>query len=301
MSGGGHGPGDEEEGPPQFHEEHRSHEEPWLVSYADLMTLLFGFFVLMYSFAAAKNEEKRDVVAIRKELSQFFGKGYVNPLDGVAQKLQEELAKSTIGQKIGKNMTILVSPEGLEVTFSSTVLFQLGQPTLEPEARNLIQNFVDIIKESKGSYAIRVEGYTDDIPIATEKFPSNWELSAARAATVVRIFEASKFDPNLLTAVGFGATRAKLPNRDEKGVPIEDNRAKNRRVVIYITQNLEAENKAPPPPAEEGHGGEHGEAESPAHGEAAPTPAPPEPAHGEAAPTPAPPEAPAEAPSGHGG
>ena len=258
MAGGGHDHDDDDRGPPPFHEEHRSHEEPWLVSYADMMTLLFGFFVLLYSFAAAKNEEKRDVVAIRKELSQFFGKGYVNPLDGVAQKLQEALAASTIGQKIGKNMTIQVSPEGLEVTFSSTVLFQLGQPVLEAEAGTLIQNFVDIIKETKGSYAIRVEGYTDDIPIATDKFPSNWELSAARAATVVRIFEAKGFDPNLLTAVGFGSTRAKLPNRDDKGIPIEDNRAKNRRVVIYITQNLETENKTPPADAEaspSGHGG----------------------------------------------
>jgi chemotaxis protein MotB len=234
---------DDDDAPRKKHEEHEAaHDEPWLVSYADLMTLLFGFFVLMYSFEAAKNQNKQDMVAIRKELSQFFGGGYVNPLDTVGKKFQETLKEAAKGDAAMadklRNVMMKISPEGLEITFSSTALFAPGSSELEAEAQTLIKDFIQIIRETKEKYAVRVEGYTDPTPINSERFPSNWELSSARASTVIRMFEGSGFNPDRLTAVGFGSTRPMAPNRDAAGQWIPQNLSKNRRVVIYVTPEL---------------------------------------------------------------
>ena len=236
----------DDDAPIRRHEEHEaSHDEPWLVSYADLMTLLFGFFVLMYSFEAAKNQknaEQADMVAIRKELSHYFGGNYINPLDSVGQKFKQALAAAAkadpaMAEKL-KNVVMKISPEGLEVTFSSTALFSPGSSDLDPEAQTLIKSFIKIITDTKQKYSVRVEGYTDPTPIKSERFPTNWELSSSRATMVLRMFEEAGFDSEKLTAVGYGSTRPLAPNQDASGRWIPINLAKNRRVVIFVAPEL---------------------------------------------------------------
>lgn len=236
------------------HEEHDDHGgehgEPWLVSYADLMTLLFGFFVLMYSFAAAKNEAQGSdgTIAMRAELAQFFGGEYINPLKGADKKFKDAIASSeNISEDVKagiKNLVIKVTPEGIEVTFSSTALFEPGSAILARDSRLVLGEFVKIVADKKDQYKVRVEGYTDASPISSEKFPSNWELSAARATQVIRMFEGNGFNPNKLTAVGFGASRPLAPNYDENGQYIPENMNKNRRVVIYVRQTFEVPSEA---------------------------------------------------------
>lgn len=230
---GGHGAshhgGDHEEG---------GHGEPWLVSYADLMTLLFGFFVLMYSFEAAKNSGDTSMVKMRRELAQFFGGGVVNnPLGQVAKNYQDRLNEITTKGDV----KIAESPEGLEITFQSTALFASGSAELTESAHGVITPLIALLKSQGKDYGVRVEGYTDDNPIknAVTKFPSNWELSSARASMVLRLFEVGGFDPNRLTAVGFGQTRPLVANRDPSGVAIPENQAQNRRVKIYITNSFD--------------------------------------------------------------
>lgn len=238
---------DDDDLPRKHHDEHPHEEgEPWLVSYADLMTLLFGFFVLMYSFAASKNQnsvpDNPEMVAIRKELAQYFGGAYINPLEKMSEQLKQAIERISkddpaMGAKL-KNVAIDVAPEGLKVTFSSTVLFASGSSTFELDSQLLMREFVGIVKAAKQSFKIRVEGYTDPIPINSEKFPSNWELSGARASTVIRIFEESGFNSENLTAVGYGSTRPAVPNFDVNSKAIQENFAKNRRVVIFIMEDL---------------------------------------------------------------
>jgi len=221
------------------HDEHGDggHGEPWLVSYADLMTLLFGFFVLMYSFEAAKNSDDASMVRMRKELAQFFGGTYINPLTQVAQTYTKEVQ----GMHLSKDVTINEIPEGLEITFQSATLFESGASELTESARGVVLPLVKMLREQKTDFAIRVEGYTDDNPIrSSPKFPSNWELSGARASSVIRIFEELEFNPDKLTALGYGATRPAFPNRDSLGKAIPENQARNRRVKIFIINNLEA-------------------------------------------------------------
>jgi len=212
------------------HEEHE--EEPWLVSYADLMTLLFGFFVLMYTFASAKVDNNSDnMVKMRKEVAKYFGGEYTTPYKKVVDKFVDDLNNKGFVNAVDVKAT----PEGMEVTIRSTTLFSSGSASLLPIAKEVIENLTEVLADKGGKFRIIVEGHTDDQPIKHSKiFPSNWELSGARASSVVRIFEGAGFDRKALLAIGFADTRPQLENRDENGTAIKENMAKNRRVVIKV-------------------------------------------------------------------
>jgi chemotaxis protein MotB len=215
------------------HEE--SHEEPWLVSYADLMTLLFGFFVLMYTFAMAKLEnEDQNMENVRKELSQYFGGEYATPY----QKLAEDFKRSLKGSELGKSIVITTTPEGMTITMRSTTLFTSGSAGLYPQAKTIIESLATLLIDKSQKLKVVVEGHTDDEPLRSSSiFPSNWELSGARASSVVRIFEKAGFLRTLLQSIGYSDTRPELPNRNADGTAIPENMARNRRVTIKISDD----------------------------------------------------------------
>jgi chemotaxis protein MotB len=220
------------------HEEHEGgHEEPWLISYADLMTLLFGFFVLMYVFAQAKLDRMPDdvdkMVHLRKEIAKHFGGEYITPL----KKASENLQGAVKSLETGKDTVVKLSPEGIEVTFLSNVLYRSGSAELLPQTRKKIETLANLVLKEKGDYSVHAEGHTDDMPIVRYKaqYPTNWELSSARATAVVRVFEKQGFKSKNLVAIGYGSSRPAYANRDEKGKPILDNMAKNRRMKIKVS------------------------------------------------------------------
>jgi len=228
----------------RLHDEVKHHEgEPWLVSYADMMTLLFGFFVLMYSIESAKKENLSDDVMekVRRSLAEYFGGTYANPLEEV-----EKFINSSFGVASGKesgDVQVKTTPEGMKIVVRTQLLFTTGGSQLTPESEKMIRKIAALLLSSQVAGSIRVEGHTDDEPVNTPQFPSNWDLSAARASSVLRIFEASGFSPEKLTAVGYGSSRPDFPNRDAGGFPIKENQALNRRVVITVENSLDSSNK----------------------------------------------------------
>jgi chemotaxis protein MotB len=211
------------------HEEHE--EEPWLVSYADLMTLLFGFFVLMYTFASAKVDDSTGMVKMRAEVAKYFGGEFTTPYKGVVEKIVDEFEKMGVGDDIESKVT----PEGLEVTIRSTTLFRSGSAVVLPEALKVLNILTQLLVGKDEKLKVLVEGHTDDQPIVRSKiYPSNWELSGSRASSVIRLFEKAGFEPRSLVAIGYGSTRPRVPNRDEGGTPIKSNMGRNRRVVIKV-------------------------------------------------------------------
>ena len=206
-------------------------DEIWLISYSDLMTLLFGFFVLMYVFASTKTG---DAEKVREGLAKSFGGAYVAPYeelaDQLAQKAKAELAEHPIMGQID----VQTPSDGMEITFRSNLLFQSGSAELRPAVRRTMKMIAGLISTSVEDAEILVGGHTDDSPIHTRRFPSNWELSTARASSVVKEFISSGYDPKMMVAMGYAETRPAYPNRTEKGVPIKENRNRNRRVVIKV-------------------------------------------------------------------
>ncbi len=204
-------------------------ESNWLVSYADMMTLLFGFFVLLYSFSRV-DEKKFEIV--RKDVARYFG-GQIK-MNPTVKKLEEEVQDIISASGIDKKTQVVARDSELELRFNGSLHFVPGTAKLDNNSNFLLSKLIDAVKQRVKADSISVEGHTDDSPIHSEAFPSNWELSSARASAVVREFEKFGFDSTKLTAKGFGSARPLVPNRDSKGEVIPENQESNRRVIITV-------------------------------------------------------------------
>jgi len=246
-------------------EEHTNHER-WLVSYADFITLLFAFFVVMYSISQV-NESKYRVLSNtledafnQPELSvhpiQIGETAKSNPTNLI--QLNASAIKDKEGQGAGEQqrempddfkqiankieqafgdlmkqdmVTLRGNEEWLEIEMRSSLLFDSGDATLSKNALVLLGQIAAILKEQKN--AVRVEGFTDNVPIHTVRYPSNWELSSARAAAVVQLFIEEGVDSSRLVAAGYGEFQPVGPN------DTPENRTRNRRVVLMISKTGE--------------------------------------------------------------
>lgn len=241
----------------QFDEEHENHER-WLVSYADFITLLFAFFVVMYAISSV-NEGKYRVLS--NALGTAFGKSQAIPVPVIekntvgvpaiivrqtAQQRQnaellnrEKDSLTGVARDILKALAPLVnqgkvrvtqSSRGISVEINASVLFAPGEAKLTPESGEALNAVAQILKNDP--HIIQVEGHTDSIPINTAAFPSNWELSSVRASSVVRLFLANGIPEKRLTAVGHG------PNFPVDSNDTPEGRQRNRRVEVMILARL---------------------------------------------------------------
>ena len=146
-------------------------------------------------------------------------------------KIMEELNLLSNMFDLKDDINLSISKEGLVMRLSDHALFDSGIATLSPQGLPLLEKIGNII--ARTSYFIRIEGHTDNLPIHTELFPSNWDLSTARAVNVLRYFlQSHHIDAQRLAAVGFGEFQPLAPN------DMPANRAKNRRVeIIFITND----------------------------------------------------------------
>jgi chemotaxis protein MotB len=271
-------------------EDHTNHER-WLVSYADFITLLFAFFVVMYAVSSV-NEGKYRVLsntltdafreptrssdpiqvgeikrsaggltgdALSQSLIDMENHGGPEPTETLPEdepgfKEQQEPMAAMAEQKrlgfIASNLESVmrdlvdkgeVSIEQfgsrVEMNVKSQVLFDSGSARLSSEAIRILRDVSKVLKPVPNP--LSVEGYTDNVPIRTAAFPSNWELSAARAASVVHLFTRLGVDPQRLAAVGYGEHRPVAGNDTSEG------RQRNRRVVLVIHAGQDATARLP--------------------------------------------------------
>ena len=230
----------------KLHDDHVNNER-WLVSYADFLTLLFAFFVVMYSMSPINEGQFRifsDAVKLvfndkvklpdltpPKE-KEFKQKAILQPEDSTADKqdpleLLAQQLTTTLSPQINSEEVKITQGEGwLELEINSSVLFYSGESRLAKEAVPLISKIVNILDASNNP--IQVEGFTDNQPINTPRFPSNWALSAARASSVVYLLEQLGITPDRMSAIGYGEFKPIADNSTATG------RQKNRRVVLVI-------------------------------------------------------------------
>jgi len=233
--------------------EHDNHER-WMVSYADFITLLFAFFVVMYGISSV-NEGKYKVFSVA--VNQAFGSnGKAGEGSSIQLSEQEMYFKSLVDrrnarlaekqrkqnermQNLARNldqsmsefvkkgqMNVSQTGRGVELEINASALFNVGEAALQAEAR---QTLAAVAKQlAAEEFAIEVEGHTDNQPISTPQFPSNWELSSARASSVVRLFIEQGIVAKRLTAKGAADNRPVLSNDTPEG------RTRNRRVTITV-------------------------------------------------------------------
>ena len=203
-------------------------EENWLVSYADMMTLLFIFFVVIASFSTP---DAQKLEKLQSETSESMGVEYINPYD----TLKQELKKTFKEHSILKNVKIVQLPNGLNVIFKSQNFFASSSAKITPKTLEVLKSIGTKIAPLSKKLYVHVEGHTDDLPIVTKQYPSNWELSLRRASEVVRVFESQGVDHQGLRPVGLADTEpflklSKEMSKEEKGKA----RSQNRRIVIKI-------------------------------------------------------------------
>ncbi len=246
----------------QVHEEPQNHDR-WLVSYADFITLLFAFFVVMYSISSVNNQKYE---TLSEALDEAFHRQEpslktVQPIEvgnppTVMQPIvlehptaEEELKRQRLSEEIlqERRQLLRVSNEleevlepyisedlvevkrhdfWVELEMNSELLFASGEAELSSKALPVLQKVAEVIRRMPN--VVNVEGHTDNVPIDTVEFPSNWDLSSARATSVVRELIAGDIPPTRLSAVGYGEFHPIADNNTAGG------RFKNRRVVLVL-------------------------------------------------------------------
>jgi len=241
------------------YEEEEDNHERWLVSYADFITLLFAFFVVMYALSSI-NEGKYRVLS--SALMSAFGRAPVAPIQAEAQPIAQPLPPiqrklSPAAQRgsealrrekekltrVARDILAVMAPlveqgkvrvtqtsRGVNVEINASVLFAPGDARLSEASSQALTAVAGVLKDD--DHEIQVEGHTDGVPIRNALFPSNWELSAVRASTVVRLFIDNGVAERRLTAVGHGPTRPVASNDTAEG------RLRNRRVSVMILSSL---------------------------------------------------------------
>lgn len=244
------------------HEEEHENHERWLVSYADFITLLFAFFVVMYALSSVNEGKYRvlsnSLVSAFRSAANVEGVSLVPSVVGMgspqptivvrpptpdplaeAQRVKQRGKMRNMADEIRRVLEPLVKGgqvrvnegiHGISVEINASVLFAPGEAQLGPSAVRALQAVAEVV--APADFPVTVEGHTDTTPISTPSFPSNWELSAVRASSVVRLFVSGGVDPRRLTAAGYGDQRPIADNSVPEG------RARNRRVAILIESML---------------------------------------------------------------
>lgn len=239
------------------HEEHENHER-WVISYADFMTLLFALFVVLYASSQVDTNKLVQTSESMRWALNFKGEGGINKLsifkgppteggcvtnlgtappsspvqkqmiDTMRRKIEKSLKSFLMKQDKTPSLSVELENGQLHIRMAAQKFFDPAGATLRPESLAVIDAIADEIGGS--GFQIGVEGHTDDEPIATTRYRNNWDLSAARAVSVVTYLEAAHgIDSARLTASGLGSTRPVVSNDTPEG------KEKNRRIEIVLS------------------------------------------------------------------
>ncbi len=231
--------------------------EKWAIPYADFLTLLLCLFIALFAMAQAGKQAAL-------EYAQAFAKAFGMRLVPFQETLPKQILQEPVlkraepterGRRIQRQLQelqemlkrmglegdfkIAYEAIGIRLILQEKLLFEPGSADIKPQMRPVLDKLYEVIKELPNP--VEVEGHTDNIPISTERFPSNWELSTARASTIVRYFIAKGINPERLKASGYADTRPIASNTTPEG------RAQNRRVEIVILNIRSSELTQPQP------------------------------------------------------
>ena len=196
----------------------------WLTTYADMMTLLMTFFVLLFAMSTldpVKLEQFGD--------STKKNTGSLKKVKKVSlSQINKEVKKLVVEQELQSQVKVSMDARGVTLGIASDLAFGSGTAKLSGSIKSFLAKLVGTME--KATYAIAVEGHTDNVPIRSGQFPSNWELSAARASAVIRYLTSQGIEADKFRAIGFGDTAPIAPN------DTRENQAKNRRVdITFLT------------------------------------------------------------------
>lgn len=222
---------------PQREEE----QEAWLITYLDMLTLLLVMLVIMLAMAGkgdGKQNEQAQLASTALQIADgpsaapdlspppipLIAALPTPPIE--AEPSDADVPETLSDMALGDDIEVIVNEGSISFRISSEILFGSGRAELEDAGLDVIDRLVPTL--AAGRYRIIVEGHTDNLPIQTERFPSNWELSASRASSVVRYLQLAGIEATRLSATGYAEMRPIADNREDRG------RASNRRVELIM-------------------------------------------------------------------
>lgn len=204
----------------------------WIVSYADIMTIILTFFILLLSISTIAQTKYEMIV-----------QAFTGEKAGNLMEVQEEIKQVIEEQGLAGEVETKLDMNGLEVSFSNALLYSSGDAALTSNAYRALNPIkAHLVAKLGDQYGIIIEGYTDDVPISTQRFASNWELSTSRAISVMKVLAEGGLDQRRISVQGFADTRSAtdvdLTSVEERNAlsseALEEARASNRRVVLRI-------------------------------------------------------------------
>lgn len=215
----------------------------WMATFSDMTTLLLTFFVLLLSMA---NFDPVAYSLTAESLKGAFGvlESYptipIHPIIDIPKKTgneqkkkqslkdAEEIKQIVKDKSLEESVKVEVTEKGIAIMLRDPVGFQSGSAELKDKGKDILQDISNVIKENP-DLKVRVEGHTDDVPINSNRYRNNWELSTSRSLSVVQLLsEQTGIQPQNMSAVGYGEHRPFVPNTNS------ENRAKNRRIQIFV-------------------------------------------------------------------
>jgi chemotaxis protein MotB len=203
-------------------EDEQEHNDRWLISYSDFLTLMFTFFAALYALSSV---DKEKIGKFSRSLQQVF-----NIIELPVQE-SDDYQKKVTGELTGavsnvEGINIKSDPRGIVITLSNDTAFVSGSADIKNSTLTSLEQLADILNRNPGR--IVIEGHTDNVALSGGKYKSNWELATARAAGVLHVFIKKGIDPNRMIIAGYGEYRPVASNESAEG------RARNRRVEIVF-------------------------------------------------------------------
>jgi len=211
----------------------------WMATFADMATLLLAFFIMLLSFSSIQESKFQEAVAsLQGALGVMTTPDAVieqpevlipQPTESDIQEVLQEVQKIRIAlaeEGLEDQIQISLEKEGIAISIATPFLFEPAKAAIRPSANKVVNGLGAVLRNVENR--VRVEGHTDNVPINSDEFPSNWELSAARAIAVLKLLGGSGVVPERLAAIGYGEFQPVASNATEAG------RARNRRVEIFV-------------------------------------------------------------------
>ena len=223
-----------------LHDDEEHIDESWLIPYSDLLTLLLALFIVLFAAGTINNGKLQQIMISMNSALSGQGSSMIQKENTLVSKkidqkkkeseklhgLMEQIQGYIDARGLEKVITIKDEPKGIKLSLKDVILFESGKADLKGDSLVILKDLLDLIKQVKNP--ISIEGHTDNVPITNNEFKSNWELSAARALSVLYFFEDKGIPSNKLQFSGFGEQNPLYPN------DTFEHRQINRRVDITI-------------------------------------------------------------------
>ena len=213
----------------KFAKQNKEAAEDWLLSYADMITLIMAFFIILVSMSkidAGKYEE------VQAGMAKDVGNREVTkPL----QDMKSELLGQVAGAGVEDSVDVGKDDKGIVLNLASGAMFKPGLAEIRPEILPLLKEIAGTLEQKRfENYQIEIQGHTDDTPVHTQQFPTNWHLSSARALATLNLMTELGIKQSRMKMAAMADNAPRVPNHSDSGKPYPENQAINRRVEIHI-------------------------------------------------------------------